>query len=215
MYGTVGPFILTTGTHEDVYSRGTAYHVYDGVTGKYMMSIVNGSNMVFEVGDRGHLIGYWLDTQDGQRMINAVNMTLAMVGGDGFSFNIQQNGAYELTRGLLWSKPFITEVNGVTIDPALAINEVTEGAIVCTGGFTFGQGFGGTQNGWLVVGAVDTETGDQLWVKNITYADTDTLEPYTRTEMGIIDGLWLNANMENMNVVAYMHEPALRNGQLK
>jgi hypothetical protein len=203
MYGTVGPFILTTGTHEDVYSRGTAYHVYDGVTGKYMMSIVNGSNMVFEVGDRGHLIGYWLDTQDGQRMINAVNMTLAMVGGDGFSFNIQQDREFELTRGLLWSKPFITEVNGVTIDPALAINEVTEGAIVCTGGFTFGQGFGGTQNGWLVVGAVDTETGDQLWVKNITYADTDTLEPYTRTEMGIIDGLWLNANMENMNVVAF------------
>ena len=210
-YGTVGPFILTDGTHYainsstgleyPISSRGTAYHVYDGVTGKYIMSIVNGSAMTFEVGDAGHLIGYYINNTD--MTMNAINMTNAMVGQQGFSFNLQQDSVVELTRGRIWSKPMITEVDGTTISPALAINEITEGAIVCTGGFTFGQGFGGTTNGFLVVGAIDTETGNQLWVKNITNSDTDTLEPFTRTEMGIIDGLWINANMQNFNVVAY------------
>jgi len=202
MYGTVGPFILTTGTHEGVISSGTAYHVYDGVTGKYVMSMVNSTGMTTTLDDRGNVIGYYIDTQNGTRMMNAINFTRAMVGGDGFSFNLVQDNVVEMTRGLIWSKPMIVEVNGKEISPALAINEVTNGAIVCTGGFTFGQGFGGTTNGHLCVGAIDTETGNQLWVKNFTYQDTDTLEPFTRTEMGILDGLWMNANMQNFNVFA-------------
>jgi hypothetical protein len=72
-----------------------------------------------------------------------------------------------------------------------------------TGGFTFDQGFGGLQNGWLVVAAQDMDTGAQLWCKNLTYAETDTLLPYTRTEMNIQNGVWINANMQNFNVVAY------------
>jgi len=200
MYGTVGPFILTDGTHAGVASTGTAYHVYDGMTGKYVMSIVNGSALTFEIGEGGHLIGYYINSTD--MTMNAINMTRTMVGGDGFSFNLVQNSVVELTRGRIWSKPMITECNSVTISPALAINEITNGAIVCTGGFTFGQGYGGTTNGWIVVGAIDTKTGNQLWVKNFTSADTDTLEPFTRTEMGIEDGVWINANMQNFNVFA-------------
>jgi hypothetical protein len=88
-------------------------------------------------------------------------------------------------------------------NPALSINGVTNGAVVMTTGFTFGQGFGGTVNGFLVVAAMDANTGAQLWIKNLTYADTVTLQPFTRTQMNLNDGLWINANMANYNVVAY------------
>jgi hypothetical protein len=202
MYGTVGPFIWTTGTHPGVTSTGTAYHMYDAMSGKYVLSIVNGTGMTVEVDDRGNLIGYFIRTSGGETTMNKYNFTWAIGQRQPWGFTPSQDAVIPFDNGIVWSTPMITECNGVTISPSLAINEVTNGAIVCTGGFTFGQGFGGTQNGWLVVGAIDTETGDQLWVKNFTYADSDTFLPYTRTEMGIIDGLWMNANMENFNVFA-------------
>ena len=90
-----------------------------------------------------------------------------------------------------------------TNNPALSINGITNGAVMMTTGFTFGQGFGGTVNGFLVVASMDANTGAQLWIKNLTYADTTTLLPFTRTQMQIQDGLWINANMANWNVVAY------------
>ncbi|MGD6851595.1 MAG: PQQ-binding-like beta-propeller repeat protein [Candidatus Bathyarchaeia archaeon] len=202
-YGVVGPFIWTDGTHEGVNSRGTAYHMYDGMTGKYVCSVVNGSSMTTTVDDSGNIIGYFINSTDSENpTINKFNMTWAIGQRSGFGFTPAQNREYNFADGIVWTEPMITDVNGVTIDPALAINEVTDNAIVMTGGFTFNQGYGGTTNGWLVVGAVDTESGDKLWVKNFTSSDTDTLSPFTRTEMGIIDGLWINANMENFNVFA-------------
>jgi hypothetical protein len=206
-YGVVGPYIWTTGTHQGVTTAPgtTAYHMYDGLTGKYVASVVNGSAMTITVDDSGNLIGYYINassTNAYSPTMNKFNMTWAIGQRSGFGFTPTQNAVYNFADGIVWSKPQITEINDVPISPALAINEITNNAIVMTGGFTFGQGYGGTTNGWLVVGAIDTETGDKLWAKNFTAADTDTLEAFTRTEMGIIDGVWMNANMENFNVFA-------------
>ena len=90
-----------------------------------------------------------------------------------------------------------------TNNPNLAINGITNGAVMMTTGFTFNQGFGGTTNGFLIVASMDANTGAQLWIKNFTSTDTISLLPYTRTQMQIQDGLWINANMGNWAVAAY------------
>ena len=90
-----------------------------------------------------------------------------------------------------------------TNNPALSINGITNGAVMMTTGFTFGQGFGGTVNGFLVVASMDANTGAQLWIKNLHIRRHNTLLPFTRTQMQIQDGLWINVNMANWDVVAY------------
>ncbi len=112
------------------------------------------------------------------------------------------NTAIDFGRGVMWAVPVFNNISDAIISPALAINGITDNAVVLTGGFTVGQGSGGETNGWLVVGAQDATTGAQLWCKNFTSQDTSTLLPFTRTQMQIQDGYWINANMYNWDIVA-------------
>ena len=113
------------------------------------------------------------------------------------------NTAIDFGRGVMWAVPVYNNISGTIINPALAINGITNHAVVMTGGFTSGQGSGGEQAGWLVVGAQDADTGAQLWCRNITASQDDTMLPFTRTQMQIQDGLWINSNMYNWHVIAY------------
>ena len=212
-YGTIGPYLLTTGAHPGVESSGTTYNIYDATTGKYMASIVNGESMTLVIDDDRDLVGYYQDTVDGELCLIRWDMTecvgMTTNGEPAFGWGLNQDAQYEFSNGIEMSEPVFNydEIEGVTdgsllagggwTGPSFAINEITNDEVVFTGGFTWGQGFGGTTNGWLVVGAMDKNTGAQLWARNITYSESATMLPYTRTEMGIQDGLWINANMEN------------------
>jgi len=218
-YGTIGPYLITTGTHPGVTSSGTAYHIYDATTGKYMASIINGQSMTLVIDDDRDLVGYYQETVEGETHLVRWDMTecvgMTTNGEPAFGWGLNQDAQYQFSNGIEFSEPVFNfaEVEGVTdpsllagggwTGPSFSINEITNDEVVFTGGFTWGQGFGGTTNGWLVVGAMDKNTGAQLWARNITYAESETMLPYTRTEMGIQDGLWINANMQNFIVEAW------------
>ncbi len=218
-YGTLGPYIITTGTHPGVTSSGTAYHIYDATTGKYMASIINGQSMTLTIDDDRDLVGYYQEVSGSDRRLVRWDMTecvgMTSNGEPAFGWGLNQDAQYQFDRGVEFSEPIFNfaEIDGVTdaslltgggfMGQPFAINEITNDEVVFTGGFTWGQGFGGTTNGWLVVGAMDKNTGAQLWARNITYTESETMLPYTRTEMGIQDGLWINANMQNFIVEAW------------
>jgi hypothetical protein len=84
----------------------------------------------------------------------------------------------------------------------MQINGITNDAVVMTAGFTFGQGFGGQMNGWLLCGAMDAKDGHLLWVRNITSTETDTLAPDSRTNVQIQDGKLMFLNMAFADVYA-------------
>jgi hypothetical protein len=218
-YGTLGPYLITTGAHPGVTSTGTTYNIYDATTGKYMASIVNGQSMTLIIGDDRDLVGYYQQVSGSARNLVCWDMTecvgMTTNGEPGFGWGLTQDRQYQFDNGIVFSEPLVNlaEVEGVTdaslltsggfMGQAFTISGITNDEVVFTGGFTLGQGVGGETNGWLVVATMDKNTGAQLWARNITYAESETMLPFTRTEMGMHDGLWINANMENYIVEAW------------
>jgi outer membrane protein assembly factor BamB len=141
------------------------------------------------------------------------NMSQAL--GSTWGWGPSLNTIIDFNLGIMWAKPLPNQTDtGAPINnpllntpfstpnPVMAINGITNNAVVMTAGFTFGQGTGGQEVGWLLVGAMDANTGDVLWAHNFTATETDTLLPDSRTQMAIQDGMWINANMANFNVFA-------------
>jgi hypothetical protein len=246
-YGAIGPYIWTTGTlppadtggrlvpngygiiqtiFGPMYGPLTQWNMYSGLTGKYVLSVVNGTTPVWTTDENGNMIGYYINSTVGTMdiygpappmgqnpLVGQVNITegapvlccfnMSQALSNSWGWGPSQNTVIDFDRGVMWAVPLYNNVSGVPIDPGLAINGITGNAIVMTGGFTFGQFFGGEQNGWLVVAAQDANDGHQLWCKNLTKDDYDVLAPFTRVEMSINDGLWMLANMGyNWHVIA-------------
>ncbi|MGD9130358.1 MAG: PQQ-binding-like beta-propeller repeat protein [Candidatus Bathyarchaeota archaeon] len=218
-YGTLGPYLITTGSHPGVTSSGTTYNIYDATTGKYMASIVNGESMTLIIDDDRDLVGFYQEVSGSDRYLIRWDMTecvgMTTNGEPGFGWGLNQDATYQFDNGIVFSEPMMAfaDMDGVT-DPSqlsgggfmgqsFRISGVTNDEVVFTGGYTLGQGVGGETNGWLTVATMDKNTGAQLWGKNLTYAESPTFLPFTRTEMGMQDGLWINANMENFIVEAW------------
>ncbi len=215
-YGVVGPYIFTEGNLPGINSTGTQWNMYDAVSGRYVCSVINGpasgggfspsTGVQWTADSNGNLIGYYINssaTNAYPPTLNMFNMTVGIGMGNAFGWGPTPNGVFNFSNGIIWSRPLYNNISGAAINPGLAINGVTANAVVMTGGFTFGQFYGGLTNGWLIVAAQDATTGAQLWIKNFTSTDTDTLLPYTRTQMNIQDGVWINVNMQNFHAVAY------------
>ena len=257
-YGTVGPYIWTTGslpaaetggrqigsqsngagvTVPSPYmnTTGTQWNMYSGLTGKYILSIVNGTSATLVSDENANIIGYYINSTVGtmpiyknapaqQAVPFAGTATITANNPDLVCWNMSQlmantwgwapavNTIINWQLGVMWAKPLQNNtgpgtptigVVGQANNPALSINGVTNNAVMMTTGFTTGQGAGGDVAGFLIVAAMDATTGDQLWIKNFTYPTDQTLLPYTRTQLEIEDGMWINVNMANWAVVAY------------
>jgi len=241
-YGVVGPYIWTTGTlpaadtggrqigggaSSYMNTTGTQWNMYSGLTGQYVLSVVNGTTMTLRPDENGNLIGYYINNTAGPQnvysfgtggglfgpslvptMVNitgprlcAFNMT--QITGSSFGWSPSLNGVYDFALGVMWSKPVPTSISGVPITPGLALNSITGDALVLSGGYVHGQGVGGETAGWLVIASMDQNTGDVLMVKNLTYPSTISLLPFTRTTSSFGDGLIAIANDVNKMVVAY------------
>ncbi|MGD0451367.1 MAG: PQQ-binding-like beta-propeller repeat protein [Candidatus Bathyarchaeia archaeon] len=255
-YGTVGPYIWTTGTlpAADTGGRqigsqsnaiggttpspymnttGTQWNMYSGLTGKYILSIVNGTSATLTTDSNANIIGYYINSTVGTLTTygNAPAMGSVPVTGhativannpDLVCWNMSQlmantwgwapavNTIINWEQGIMWAQPIQnntgpgTPTIGVgTNNPAFAINGITNNAVMMTTGFATGQGAGGDVDGFLLVASMDATTGAQLWVKNFTYPTDQTLLPFTRTQLNIQDGVFINVNMANWAVVAY------------
>jgi len=229
-YGVVGPYIWTTGSLPAADIGGSAiatqagttqWNMYDGLTGKYVLSVVNGSALTIRTDENGNMIGYYINNTAGTEMthptfaqnvpvtntgphLTAVNMTVAM-GQSGQQWNPAVNTIRTMNSGEMWSVPVATKIGTQNIGPnyTLAINSITGNEIVLTGGFVHGQGVGGEQAGWLVLSTMDMNTGAQLVLKNITQTDTSALLPYTRITAAYGNGLFVIANDVNYKVAAF------------
>ena len=227
-YGVVGPYIWTTGTLPASDTGGipctsqagtTQWNMYDGLTGKYVLSVANGSALTLRTDEVGDMIGYFINNTAGTEMthptwsqnvpitntgphLTAVNMTVAM-GQSGQQWNPSVNTLRNMSSGIMWSTPIATNISGAAINPALSVNSITGNEVVLTGGFVHGQGVGGETPGWLVVATMDVNTGAQVITQNITYAQTLALLPFTRTTEIYGDGLILIANDVNYVVAAF------------
>jgi hypothetical protein len=246
-YGVIGPFIWTSGTlpaadtgghvpeHTDptgdtlgifdIPTGSVQYNMYQGLTGQYMLSIVNGTNPKWMEDDNGNLIGYYVNVTAGtetvhpQPGVNEVvnstgphlscfNMTMA-IGQTGGSWQPARNTVREWQTGVMWTKPlpYVTDEgepinNGAYRNPYMAINGITANAVIMTAGFTFGQGFGGQQNGWLLIGSMDANTGAQLWAHNFTYQDTAALAPDSRLNYWVQNGQVILCNQGTSTMYA-------------
>jgi hypothetical protein len=206
-------------------TTGTQWNMYSALTGEYVLSVVNGTSMTITTDENGNMIGYYLNSTvgtmntygsaptfgfnpltgnvtiaPGAPVLVCYNMSQAL--GNSWGWGPSKNTVIDWGLGVMWAAPIWNNISGVTITPALAMNGITNDAAVFTSGFTIGQGAGGEQNGWLVVGAQDATDGHLLWCKNLTKNDYDVFEPFTRTGMIVWDGLWIIDNMYNNHVVA-------------
>jgi hypothetical protein len=252
MYGAIGPYIWTTGSlpasetggrligtapsysmfgynpgspSSFMNTTGTQWNMFSGLTGEYVLSVVNGTSMTITTDENGNMIGYYLNSTvgtmntygpaptfgsnpltgnvtiaPGAPVLVCYNMSQAL--GNSWGWGPSQNTVIDWGLGVMWAAPIYNNISGVPITPTLSMNGITNDAAVFTSGFTIGQGAGGEQNGWLVVGAQDATDGHLLWCKNFTKNDYDVFEPFTRTGMIVWDGLWIIDNMYNNKVVA-------------
>jgi hypothetical protein len=237
-YGVRGPWIWTTGTlnpsetggSTPSNSTGVQWNLYDAMTGKYVMSLVNGTassltavgGMNLATDDQGNIIGYFLNSTAGTQRIagNArfgtnqivtntgphvtmVNMTQA-IGATG-DWAPGSNTFRAMQTGYVWDMPAPTNISGVPISPALAINVITGNELVMTGGFIRGQGFGQEQAGWLVFAAMDKDTGEILHATNLTYTGGDkSFLPFTRvSDRSFGCGMFVNLNLVDLSVAGY------------
>ena len=214
-----------------VQSSGTQWNMYQALTGQYMLSIVNGTGPRWTTDEFGGMIGYYINNTAGTErtwpdstsslsnsnmvLVNTTgphltmfNMTRA-IGQVGGSWQPSRNTVREWQYGVMWTKDLPQETDkgepinqGASGNPTFAINGITNDAIVMTAGFTFGQGMGGQMNGWLVAGAMDANTGAQLWAHNFTAAETDTLAPDSRLNVWIDSGKLMFANMAYADMYA-------------
>jgi len=208
-YGVVGPYIITTGTLPAsdtggalLPNSGTQWNLYDGLTGKYVRSVVNGTSPSYLVTDaNGNLIGYYLNSTSGSEMvhpptgaaykvtINATlgpalscwNLTLALgVGNSQWSMSL--NSVSNFSNGIMWNVQTVpTNISGVAITPALSFGGLGSGQIASNVLVMYaGTGIGsvGETAGYCIEAGFDMNTGAFLWSANRTALPTYT--PYTR-----------------------------------
>jgi hypothetical protein len=236
-YGVRGPWLWTTGTlpaadtggnfiagsgqsSSYMNTTGTQWNLYDGITGQYVMSVVNGSSLTLSQDDNGNLIGYFVNNTAGTQYVHpvagqnvlatttgphvtAVNLTVCMgVTGAMSPTNIARNTVRAMQAGYMFDVDVPGNLTGgsggVRFDPALSLSSVTGGCLV----FTSGSYMYGTQ-GYVSMASLDAYTGQFLAAANITSADTKAFLPYTRAMSGYGEGLMVWGNCVNMDVVAY------------
>jgi len=223
-YGVRGPWIWATGTlpasqtggSTPSNNSGTQYNLYDAVTGRYVMSVVNGTSMRLGQDDNGNLIGYFINNTAGTQMVHprynlnepvtntgphmtAVNMTVCagMTGSNGPN-NVAVNTFRAFQTGYIYDMPVQTNISGIDLDPALSLSGITGNELVLTSGST-NHG----QHGYMLMATMDITTGKQLGAANITYPQSNAMLPYTRVSTVFGDGIYAINNLVNYNVVAY------------
>jgi len=223
-YGVRGPWIWAHGVLPasevggsiSSNNSGTQWNLYDAFTGKYCMSVVNGTELTLGQDEDGNLIGYYLNNTAGTQIVHpryntnlvvtntgphitAVNMTVcAGMTGSNNPQNVAQNTFRAMQTGYIWDMPVQQNLSGVDFDPNLSLSGITGNELVLTSGSTSH----GT-HGYMLIASMDVNTGAWLGAANITYPQSNAMLPYTRVSTVFGDGIYAINNLVNYNVVAY------------
>jgi len=143
------------------------------MTGKYVLSVVNGTTMSMTMDDHGNLIGYYVNSSTANAYnsptLNKWNSTQCIIegtnGAAAWQWRPTQNAQISYSRGLMWSKPLATNISGNALPSTLSIRNNDGETLVLN---SYAPGSGSFQGGWGVFAGYDAETGNQLWIQNIT-----------------------------------------------
>jgi hypothetical protein len=158
---------------------GTTYNMFDAMTGKYVLSIVNATTMSMTFDQSGNLIGYYVNASTANAYnaptLNMWNSTQAiLVGTNGLAawqWRPTQNALINFTKGIMWSKPIATNISGSTWTGNLAIRD-NDGTTIVMNIYAPGTS-SYYQGGWGIFAGYSAATGQQLWIENITLTPFD------------------------------------------
>jgi len=216
-YGYVGPYIWTTGTLPAGDTGGTRYNtmgtewnMYDGLTGKYVCSIVNGT---------GDSVGsgalYW-DPNDvpmlvydngtaGRQIIhpNQATTTIDTTTGPSLClFNFSQafgtgDWSRTLNSQILWNAGIMNEAN-ITSPVTLSQDGIGSDTIILgSNGGVSGEFGGGETGGWWYMQGFNIYTLALEWTINVTET------PFTRTSKAYGENVMTDVNVETGLINAY------------
>ena len=186
-------YLWTQGTPAGIVSTGTCWNMFDAMTGKYILSVVNGTTMSMTTDTSGDLIGYYINATAGKQSVMGVinnnigpsptidtstgptlnmwNSTECIMAGawsaqaNGWFWRPPQNGVIAFQNGLVYRKPVATNFSGSALPSNLAIRNNDGTTLVLN---AYAAGSGSFQGGWGIFAGYDAATGNQLWIQNIT-----------------------------------------------
>ena len=109
----------TIGNLAGINTTGTAFNMFDAMTGKYVLSIVNGTTMSMTMDDHGNLIGYYVNSSTANAYraptLNKWNSTQCIIegtnGAAAWQWRPTQNAQISYSKGIMWSKPISTNIS--------------------------------------------------------------------------------------------------------
>jgi hypothetical protein len=192
-------YVWTQGTPSGIVSTGTTWNMFDAATGKYILSVVNGTTMSMTFDGSGNLVGYFVNATAGKQQImgpvddnagptpfidtstgptlNMWNSTTAIMTSywtptaSGWQWRPPQNGIVPFANGIVWRAPLATNYSGNTLPGTLAIRN-NDGKTIVTNLYAPGTS-NYYQGGWGVFAGYSATTGQQLWIKNYTLTPFD------------------------------------------
>ena len=164
-YGGIA-YLWTRGNLDGINStNNNDMNMFDAMTGKYILSIVNCRTLNQYYDDLGNLIGYYVNNTD--HTLVKWNSTQAILRGttgeDAWQWRPTQNAVIDFSLGVMWRMPLATTYLGEALYGNLAIRNNDGETIVARvyepGTSSYYQGGSGIFAGY------SADTGQQLWIK--------------------------------------------------
>jgi outer membrane protein assembly factor BamB len=187
--------------------------MFDAMTGKYILSIVNGTSMTLTEDEGGNLIGYYINASTANaynaRTLNEWNSTRCMPSSAAsFSWSPPQNAILPFDAGIMWSKPLATNFSGAALPAPLSFGPAGTALISGNVVLLFSQSSAGVGQGftagWEIEAGYSLDTGAQLWITNRTET------PFTRLAgasgnppIGPANGVYVEINQNTASIIGY------------
>ncbi len=188
-------------------NTGTTYGLFDAMTGKQILNIVNGTSFTNIVeADDGSLLGYYVNNTD--KTLNMWNSTKAILVAQ--TPTAYRNSSLESWQwrpplgrdvpfyyGIQWSVPIATQVGGKTITPSMTIGAISSDIVLMRS--AAGTASGRWQQGFEIVAGYNAKTGALVWGPlNVTENE------WTRLTLSpAMQGKWFEFDHETMTWSAY------------
>ena len=189
-------------------AAGQYMSMYDAMTGAYILTIKNTPSMQLTTDERGNLIGYYVNSSQGQRSISVwnstrcINLVGANYGGGGsvadqWMWRPPYNTTIDFQLGVQASYPIVTSIEGVPI--SLGLSSITDGVALMTQASIAGSSF--FQNGWIIQAGYDLKTGQKLWGPLNRTEVVNSRVIYGSTTAG--NGIWVEFDAAALQATGY------------
>jgi hypothetical protein len=188
-------------------NSGSTYGLFDAMTGKSILNIVNGTSFTYIVeADDGSLLGYYVNSTDSTlRMWNSTKCLL--VGQTPSAYNNPSaeswmwrpplGASIPFYYGIQWAVPIAKTLSGNTIDPSMTIGAISSDIVLMRS--VGGSASGRWQQGFEIVAGYSAKNGQLKWGPlNVTE------NGWTRLTLSpAMQGKWFEFDHEFMTWSAY------------